>query len=81
MGLVACVGGSTIISTTGGRFGWTGIMGGGACGMIQEHNVVMRHIGKLGTGAGIYGLHGGCGCWDSWLWMEECELVLEVALS
>jgi len=76
IGLVACAGGLIIISITGGRIGWAGMMGGRAHGMIHDHNVVRSHIGKLGAGAGIYGLCGGCGCWDSWLLMDECELVL-----
>jgi len=52
-----------VISITGGMFDWAGIMGGRACGIIQEHNVVMSHVDKLGTGAGIYVLKRGCGCW------------------
>jgi len=65
IGLVACAGGSIIISIIGGGIGWAGIMGGGAHGMIHDLNVVMSHVGKLGAGAGIYGLCGGCGCRDS----------------
>jgi len=65
----------------GGGFDRVGIMGGGACGMIHDLNVVMSRVGKLGAGAGMYGLRRSCSCWESWLLFDGCEWMLFVPSS